>query len=165
MTPTDDPQSGLRQHTLELLRGGSAHLSFDQALADLPTELRGAKADGQPHTIWRLLEHLRINQEDVLGYAVDPDHPSPAFPEGYWPDTDAPPSDAAWDASIASFRDTARRFEQLLEDPQTDLLAPLPHDPHKSILRQALLNADHNSYHLGQIILLRRLMDAPAATV
>src|ERR1700735_73039 len=94
----------LRAHLLELLAGGHAHLSFDKAVAGLAPELRGAKPPGLPHTPWRLVEHMRIAQWDILRFSIDPDHVSPEFPRGYWPDGDAPPDPAAWDRSVASFR-------------------------------------------------------------
>src|ERR1700749_3860805 len=101
---TTDPTSSLREHLLELLKGGSAHLTFDKAIANLPTELRGKKPAGVPHTPWRLLEHLRIAQSDILEFSRNPKHKSPAWPEGYWPKSDGPPNAAAWDRSVAAVR-------------------------------------------------------------
>src|SRR5581483_1537596 len=97
MAMTSDQAAGLREHVLHLLRGGGAHLHFEKAIAGLPPELRGAKPAGQPHTPWRLLEHLRIAQWDILRFCLDPRHVSPSFPEGYWPQGDTPPDPAAWD--------------------------------------------------------------------
>ncbi len=150
----------LRDHVLALLRGGNAHLRFDDAVAGLPPELRGAKAPGAPHTPWRLLEHLRIAQWDILEFSRSPRHQSPEFPEGYWPAGDAPPDAAAWDRSVAAFRKDLQAMQDLVADPRTDLLAPLPHDTDKTILREALLLADHNAYHLGQLVMLRRVLGA-----
>jgi hypothetical protein len=158
MTP--DRTAALRDHLLYLLRGGGAHVDFDAAVADLPPELRGARAAGQPHTPWRLLEHLRIAQWDILEFSRDPRHVSPPFPAGYWPAGDAPPDAGAWDRSVSAFRADLKAMQELVADPATDLFAPIPHGQGQTVLREALLVADHNAYHLGQLVLLRRLLGA-----
>jgi hypothetical protein len=150
----------LREHVLYLLCGGGAHLDFEKAIADLPAALRGARPAGQPHTPWRLLEHMRIAQWDILEFSRNPNHVSPKFPEGYWPQSDAPPDEAAWDRGIAAFRADLRAMQDLVTNPSTDLFAAIPHGEGQTILREALLIADHNSYHLGQLVLLRRLLGA-----
>jgi uncharacterized damage-inducible protein DinB len=150
----------LREHVLYLLRGGGAHLDFDAAIADLPEELRGARVDQVPHTPWRLLEHMRIAQWDILEFSRNPKHVSPKFPEGYWPQGDAPPSAAAWDRSVTAFRADLRAMQELVRDASTDLFAPIPHGEGQTILREALLVADHNAYHLGQLVMLRRCLGA-----
>jgi hypothetical protein len=150
----------LRQHLLELLDGGHAHPDFEAAIAGLPADLRGAKPAGLPHTPWRLLEHMRIAQWDILQFSIDSDHVSPEFPSGYWPDGDAPPDPAAWNRSVEAFRADFLRVKDLVADPQTDLFTPLPHGQGQTILREALLVADHNSYHIGQMIAVRRLLGA-----
>jgi hypothetical protein len=150
----------LREHVLYLLRGGGAHLDFEAAVVDLPAGLRGARPAGVPHSPWRLLEHMRIAQWDILEFARNPRHVSPRFPEGYWPAGDAPPDDAAWDRSVASFRADLRAMQDLVADPATDLLTPLPHGDGQTVLRQALLVADHNAYHLGQLVVVRRALGA-----
>src|SRR5213080_3361529 len=150
----------LREHLLALLRGGGAHLSFDDAIADLPVELRGAKVNGVPHTPWRLLEHLRIAQWDILEFCRNPGHVSPEFPQGYWPSGDAPPDEQAWDRSVAAFRADLRAMQDLVADTATDLFAPIPHGQGQTILREALLVADHNAYHFGQLVVVRRLLGA-----
>ena len=151
----------LREHVLYLLRGGGAHLDFEKAIAGLPKEFRGAKPAGIPHSPWRLLEHLRICQWDILEYSRDPKHVSPEFPDGYWPDGDAPPNDEAWDQSIAAFQADLQAMQLLVSDPATDLLAQIPHgQPGHTILREALLVADHNAYHLGQMVIVRRALGA-----
>ena len=150
----------LRQHLLDLLRGGNAHLNFDEALAGLPPTLRGAKPSGLPYSPWRLLEHMRIAQWDILEFSRNPKHVSPEFPAGYWPETDAPPNDKAWQKSIRQFRADLKAMQDLVEDPAIDLLAPIPHGEGQTILREALLVADHNSYHLGQLVTVRRLLGA-----
>ena len=150
----------LRDHLLELLRGGGAHLDLEQALGGLAPELRGARAAGLPHTVWQLLEHLRLAQRDILEFSRRADHVSPAFPAGYWPKGEAPPDDAAWERSVAACRDDLAQMEKLVADPKTDLFARIPHGEGQTILREALMLADHNAYHLGQLVLLRRLLGA-----
>jgi hypothetical protein len=155
-----DPASALREHLLYLLRGGGAHLDFEKAIADLPATRRGGKPPGQPHTPWRLLEHMRICQWDILEFSRNPRHVSPPFPDGYWPAGDGPPDDAAWDRSVAAFRADAKAMQELVADPATDLFARISHGEGQTILCEALLVADHNSYHLGQLVLVRRLLGA-----
>ncbi len=148
----------LRQHILYFLRGGGAHLDFEKVVAGLPAKLRGAKPKGLPYTAWRLLEHMRIAQWDILEFSRNPKHVSPEFAEGYWPASDSPPSAAAWEASVKRFRSDLAAMQELVKDPSTDLLAPIPHGKGQTILREALLVADHNAYHLGQFVVLRRLL-------
>ncbi|MFZ5831802.1 MAG: DinB family protein [Planctomycetota bacterium] len=150
----------LREHVLYLLRGGGAHLSFERAVAGLAAELRGVKAPGVPHTAWHQLEHLRICQWDILEFSRNPRHVSPTFPDGYWPKEDAPPHADAWEQSIAAFEADLEAMCALVADPATDLFAPIPHGDGQTILREALLVADHNAYHLGQLVLLRRCLGA-----
>jgi len=155
-----DENKELREHVLYLLRGGGAHVDFDKAVADLPAELRGCKPSGLAFTPWRLLEHMRIAQWDILEFSRNPKHVSPAWPGGYWPETDAPPNAKAWDRSVAAFKSDLRAMEQLVSDPKTDLYARIPHGDGQTILREALLVADHNAYHIGQLVLLRRSLGA-----
>lgn len=150
----------LVDHVHELLRGGHAHATFDRVVADWPAKLRGAKAAGAPHTAWQLLEHLRICQSDILEFSRRADHVSPATETGYWPATEAPPDGAAWDASVAAFEADLAQMEKLVADPKTDLFARIKHGEGQTILREALMLADHNAYHLGQLVLLRRLLGA-----
>jgi hypothetical protein len=157
---TGDQTAVLREHLLYLLKGGGAHLNFDKAIAGLPPALRGARPPGVPHTPWRLLEHLRIAQWDILEFTRDPRHVSPPWPEGYWPASDAPPDDGAWDQSVAAFRTDLQAMQDLVGNPATDLFAPLPHGQGQTALREALLVADHNAYHLGQMVVVRRLLGA-----
>lgn len=152
--------TALREHLVYLLEGGGAHLHFDQAIADLPKHLRGAKVHGVPHTPWRLLEHLRICQWDILEFSRNANHVSPDFPEGYWPEGDAPPDSRAWDKSVKAFRTDLRAMIELIAAPGTDLYAPIPHGDGQTVLREGLLLADHNSYHLGQLVFLRRCLGA-----
>jgi hypothetical protein len=154
----------LRDHLLYLLRGGGAHAGFEKTLKGLPPELRGKKAPGLPHTVWQLLEHLRLAQWDILEFSRDRDHVSPDWPEGYWPETEAPPDDAsedgAWDRAVAAFQGDLKAMEDLVADPATDLYAKIPWGDGQTILREALLVADHNAYHLGQIVTVRQALGA-----
>lgn len=144
---------------LYLLRGGGAHLSFDNAVADIPAEYRGAKPENVPHSPWRLLEHMRIAQWDILEFCRNPNHVSPKFPDGYWPDGDAPPTPHAWDQTIQAFQADLRAMQGLVTDPNSDLFAPIPGGDGQTLLREALLLADHhNAYHLGQLVVIRRCL-------
>ena len=156
MTSTSD----LREHLLWLLRGGYAHIDLDGALAGLPTEMRGARTDAIPHTPWRLLEHMRIAQRDILEFSRRPDHVSPPHPDGYWPAQDGPLDDDEWTSSIAAFDRDAAEFQALVADPDNDLLAPFPWGDGQTLLREALLVADHNAYHVGQLVVVRRALGA-----
>ena len=144
----------------ELLAGGGAHLDFDHAVADLPRDLRGSKPAGQPHTPWRLIEHMRLVQRDILMFSTDADYVSPDWPDGYWPSSDGPTDDHTWDATLAGFRADLRAMLTLTASPAIDLLAPIPWGQGQTILREAMLLADHNAYHLGQLIILRKLLNA-----
>lgn len=150
----------LRQHLVELLKGGHAHATFDDILKDLPPNLQGAKPANFPHSPWMLLEHLRIAQWDILEFSRDKKHESPKWPEGYWPNTEAPPSADAWKKSVAQFKSDLKAMQDLVANPKTDLFAKIPWGDGQTILREALLVADHNSHHLGQLIDLRRLLGA-----
>lgn len=148
----------LRKYVKWLLAEGRAHVSFERAVADLPVAHRGAKLPGTPHTAWRLLEHMRLAQWDIVEFCRSAEHVSPSFPEGYWPQGDAPPSEEAWDRSVATFRADLEAMQQMVTDPERDLFAPVPHDPKHTILEQALILADHNAYHVGQLVMLRRAL-------
>jgi len=160
MPKPKDPQGHLREHVLEVLAGGHAHATFEDILKDLPPELRGKKPANFPNSPWMLLEHLRIAQADILEFSRNKDYESPKWPEGYWPKTEAPPTDAAWDKSIAQFQSDLKAIKDLVKDPETDLFATIPWGDGQTMLREALLAADHNSYHLGQLIDVRRLLGA-----
>ena len=155
-----DGEQALRDHLLYLLRGGGAHLDFESAIAGLPANLRGAKPASLPHTPWRLLEHMRLAQWDILEFCRNPKHVSPNFPDGYWPRGDAPPDAGAWDRSADAFRADLRVMQELVADASSDLFAPIPHGQGQTLLREALLVADHNAYHLGQFVTVRRLLGA-----
>lgn len=155
-----DPDQLMRDQLIELLRGGGAHLTFDDAIADLPANLRGAKPPGQPHTPWRLLEHMRIAQHDILEFSRNAKHKSPKWPDEYWPKADAPEKPSDWTKSVRQFDADNQAMQDLVADPSTDLLAPIPQGQGQTIFREAMLAADHNAYHLGQFVLLRRLLGA-----
>jgi len=150
----------LREHLLYLLEGGGAHTSFDEALGGMPPELGGRKPANFPHTAWMLLEHMRLAQWDILEFSRNPRHVSPGWPEGYWPKAEAPPSTAAWSASLKKFRTDLKTMCGLVKNPKTDLFARIPWGEGQTILREALLVADHNAYHLAQIVDVRRLLGA-----
>src|SRR5579864_6434598 len=150
----------LRHHVLELLRGGHAHADLDSALANFPPKLRGKKLKGGGHTAWQLLEHIRIGQWDILEFSRNAKHVSPKWPEGYWPKTEAPASAAAWNKSVQQFRDDRKALEEIVANPKIDLFAPLPWGDGQTILREALLVADHNAYHLAQLVDVRRMLGA-----
>lgn len=152
------PDQSLRKHLIELLRGGSAHVGFFDALADFPADKRGAFASGLPHTGWQLLEHSRIAQWDILEFSRNPKHVSPEFPEGYWPKTPVPADDATWAKGVKAFQRDLQTMIALVSNPRADLHAPFPWGDGQTLLREALLLADHNTYHLGQIVDLRRAL-------
>jgi hypothetical protein len=143
-----------------LLTGGNAHATFEQALADLPAPLRNQAVPEVPYTIWHLVEHLRIAQWDIVEFCINPQHESPEWPAGYWPDKSLAVDEAGWQAALHAIAHDQQRFIDLLQNPATDFLRPLPHGDGQNILREALLIGDHASYHTGEIILLRRLLNA-----
>jgi hypothetical protein len=155
-----DPNQPLRQHLLDLLGGGNAHAKFDDVIRDFPEKLRGARPENFPHSAWMLLEHLRIAQWDILEFSRNAKHVSPEWPAGYWPKTEAPLNAAAWDKSVQQFRRGLKATQNLVANPKTDLFARIPWGDGQTILREALLVADHNAYHLAQIVDVRRLLGA-----
>jgi DinB superfamily len=150
--------ASIRQHLISLLSEGHAHATFDDAVRDMPVELRGRRPRGAEHSAWEILEHLRIAQWDILEFSRNPKHKSPDWPKGYWPGAAEPPDDRAWDKSVSAFRKDLKAMCDLLADKSTDLFAKIPHGDGQTILREALLTADHNAYHLGELVLLRRLL-------
>ncbi len=150
----------LRDEVIWLLRGGRAHVGFKRAVADLPDALQGKKPRGAPYSPWQQLEHLRISQWDILEYIRNPKHVSPTWPDGYWPAA-VPSARDAWAKSVRGFETDLRALERMAANPSTDLLARVPADPKgPTILHEMLLVADHNAYHLGQLIVLRRALGA-----
>lgn len=150
----------LREHLDDLLAGGNAHVDWKTAFAGIPPKLRGVRPPGAAYSIWELLEHMRIAQWDILEFSRDPKHVSPDWPGGYWPKTRAPGNAKAWDKSLKSFARDLAAMKKLVANPRTDLFARIPHGTGQTILREALLVADHNAYHLGQVVVVRRLLGA-----
>jgi hypothetical protein len=150
----------LREHVLYLLRDGGAHVKFAAAVQDVPAAVQGKRPKGTAHSPWELLEHLRIAQWDILEFMRNPKHVSPPFPAGYWPAAQVPPSENAWADSVASFRADSEAVAAMVADESNDLFKPIPHGDGQTILREALLVADHNAYHLGQLVLVRQLLGA-----
>lgn len=155
-----DTSEAIRQDVVTLLKGRGAHAEFESAVADLAPELRGIRAQSAPHTAWQLVEHLRLAQSDILEFTRDPNHLSPKWPDGYWPPDDAPPHAIAWETSIAQFNKDSEAMQALVSNLDTDLTAPLPHGQGQTVVREALLIADHNAYHIGQLVMLRILLNA-----
>src|SRR5579872_2124724 len=150
----------LREHVTYLLEDGGAHAKFDDVIAGMPAVLRGKKPADYPHSFWMLLEHMRLAQWDILEFSRDGKHVSPAWPEGYWPNSEAPANEAAWNASIKRFRAELKAMVDLVKNPRTDLFAKIPWGDGQTILREALLIADHNAYHVAQMVDVRRLLGA-----
>jgi hypothetical protein len=156
LRPSHPGDKALRDHLLYVLKGGGAHISFDDAMRNWPVQLAGAKVAKFPHSAWMLLEHMRLAQWDILEFSRNSKHVSPPWPAGYWPASEMPPNEKAWTASIAAFKKDLRTMERLVADPRVDLYARIPWGDGQTILREALLVADHNSYHLGQLMMLRK---------
>jgi DinB superfamily len=153
-------EKALREQLVRLLDWDSAHARFDDAVKDFPVELRGTRPEGSPHSPWELLEHLRIALWDILEFSRDAKHESPEFPSGYWPAAQAPPADAAWEESAEAYRRDLRALEELAGDEAVDLYAPIPHGKGQTILREIFVAADHNAYHVGQLMIVRRILGA-----
>jgi len=150
----------LREHILYLLRGGGAHLSFEDFIKDFPTELAGKAVPGLPYTAWQVLEHLRLAQWDILEFSRDPNHISPEFPKGYWPDPDQPGTPELWQETVEKFRSDLKKMEELVANDSSQLYVKIPHGTGQTLLREALLIADHNAYHLGALAVISRLVKA-----
>ncbi|MBD0370281.1 MAG: DinB family protein [Pyrinomonadaceae bacterium] len=148
----------LKEHLLYLLGGGGAHVDFETVVKDFPLEIINSKAENIPYTPWQVLEHMRIAQFDILEFSRNPSHISPPWPEGYWPESSAEADEVAWNKSVEAFLSDLEAMKRLIEDPSTDLFAPLEHGTGQTILREALLVADHNAYHLGVLVTLKRIL-------
>jgi hypothetical protein len=154
------PTTSLRPHLAKLLRMEGSHLSFQEAVADFPEQLRGVKPRGAPHTAWQLIEHMRIAQEDILDFSRNAEYREKKWPDDYWPKEEAPPTPDAWDSSVKQFKSDLKEMQSLTADTKHDLLAAIPHGKGQTLLREILLVADHNSYHLGQLMFLRKMLEA-----
>jgi hypothetical protein len=159
-TSSKDGDRILREQLVSLLKGGGAHVHFMDALDDFPVRKRGAFVKGLPHTAWQLLEHTRIAQWDIFEFSTNSKHVSPDFPGGYWPKTPGPSNEEAWEKSVLAFQRDLVGMIKLVKNPKTDLYARIPHGDGQTILREALVLCDHNSYHLGQLVDLRRAIGA-----
>lgn len=151
-------EQALRKQLRKVVAWGDAHVDWPEALKNFPVRLRGVRPPGAEHSAWELLEHVRIAQWDILEFSRSPKHISPDFPAGYWPTSAAPPSSAAWEKSLKAFLRDRKEMQKLVTSAKTDLFARIPHGSGQTVLREALLVADHNAYHLGQFVLLRRLL-------
>lgn len=154
-----------RDAVAALLRGGHAHMDVEDVVAGLPAAARGRRPEAMPYAVWELLEHMRITQEDILRYTLDPSWSSPPWPEGTWPEPRDPVDDPTWSETLEGFLADRRELVALVQDPGIELGAELPHGEGRTYLRQALVAADHNAYHTGQIVAVRRALGAwpPAA--
>ena len=148
----------LRDQLISLLDGGNAHLSFDDFVKDFPVEKCGTRVNGLPYTAWQILEHMRIAQWDILEFSRDANHVSPKWPRGYWPAEDQIGSPELWNDTVEKFQADLEAFEDLVRNSSTDLFAPIPHGAGQTILREALVLADHNANHLGALIVMSRLL-------
>ena len=157
---TPNPNASLREHLIELLTGGSAHLNPPNVFAGWPEETRGRKPEGAAHTPWEVLEHIRIAQRDILDFSKGGDYQELTWPTEYWPATATPPSESAWDESVAAVKTDLAAMKALVEDPKSDLFTPFPWGDGQTLLREALLVADHNAYHLGEMMVLKRMLGA-----
>ena len=155
-----DLNASPRQHLVELLTGGHAHASFEDAIKEFPEKLRAEKPTNFPHSAWMILEHLRIAQWDILEFSRNQKHESPKWPEGYWPKAEAPPTESVWTKSVEQFQTDLKAMKDLVKNPKTDLFAKIPWGDGQTILREALLVADHNAYHIAQLVDVRRLWGA-----
>jgi hypothetical protein len=153
---TTDP---LRQHLINSLTKAEAHIDVRSAFENFPEHLRGRKPQRAPHTPWQLLEHMRIAQWDILEFSLNAKHVSPEWPEAYWPEGEAPPDATAWDKSVKQFLADLDAVCRMVSDPKHDLSARIPHGDGQTYLREALLVADHNAYHLGQLVMVRRILE------
>ena len=149
----------LREHLINLLQGHGAHMSYGEALSGFPKEFRNSKIPKFTNTPWKILEHMRIAQWDILQFSIDPEHISPKFPDGYWPDKETPPNEIAWVNSVNLFFKDLQKMQNLVMDTSKKLFAPIPHGTGQTILRETLLVADHNAYHLGQLIMMQRYLE------
>ena len=148
----------IRDQLRRLLDWEDAHVGFDAAVAAVPLKLRGRKPEGAPYSAWQLLEHLRITQHDILEFCRNPRYVEPRWPKDYWPSSESPPSAAAWDKSIRQFRRDRKALQHLAMDANVDLASRIPHGSGQTYLRELVLVADHSAYHIGELVVVRRLL-------
>jgi hypothetical protein len=149
----------VRRELVKLLDSGHAHATLKDTLSGFSTEMRGIRPPGSPHSAWELLEHLGIAGKDIVDYTVGTNYKPLKFPDDYWPATAEPPDAKAWDRCLEAFASDLHTMRKLIENPSQDIFAPLPHAPDATIYGQTLLLADHNAYHIGQLMLLRRILE------
>jgi uncharacterized damage-inducible protein DinB len=150
--------TAVRELLARLLAWGDAHVTFDAAVEEIPVKLRGKRPARLPHSIWQLVEHLRIAQYDILDFCINPHYKEMKWPDDYWPASAAPRSPSAWTKSLRQFRRDRRALQALAADTSIDLEAKIPHGSGQTYMRELLLAADHGAYHVGQIVLIRRLL-------
>lgn len=155
---TGSETTALRQQLVNAINGHESHIDFDSAMEDFPADMRGRKPPGAPHSAWQLLEHMRIAQRDILEFCRNPNHKSPNWPDEYWPKTAAPPDLEAWNRSIREFQKDSNEMDTLIQNAAQDLFKSFEHGNGQTLLREALLVATHNSYHLGQIMFLKKML-------
>jgi hypothetical protein len=155
-----DSEMLLRRHLVRLLDGRGAHAPFGEAVRGLAPRLRGVRPDGLVHSPWEILEHLRIAQWDIFEFSRNPKHVSPRWPEGYWPKKPAPPNPSAWTRSVRAFRSDLAAMKKRVASRKLDLFTPFAHGDGQTLLREALVLADHNAYHVGELVAVRRALGA-----
>lgn len=151
-------EPALREQLSRALDWGEAHVDWKKAVKGVPAKAQGKRPKGSPHSPWELLEHMRIATWDIVEFSRNAKHKSPDWPSGYWPKKPVPPNTTAWQKSVKAIDHDLQQMKELVNDPKTDLLAPIPGGSGQTILREALLIADHNAYHLGQLVIVRRLL-------
>jgi hypothetical protein len=151
--------ANLRKHLIALLEGGNAHITFNDAVKEFPVEIAGVRPQGSPHSAWELLEHLRLAQADIVEFSASKDYVEKNWPRDYWPASPGPKGKREWNASVSAVRKDLETFLDILKDAGRDLFEPFPWGDGQTLLREALLIADHNSYHLGQLMLVRRMLE------
>jgi len=157
---SSDDERILRRHLANFLDGHEAHVDFDDAIKDLPAKLRGQRADGFAHSVWELLEHIRLSQEDILDFIRNPEYEARPWPASYWPKDPAPENAASWNKSIKAYKADLKELKDIASNPDTDLFGEIPHGEGQTILREILLVVDHSAYHLGQLVLVRKALGA-----
>lgn len=148
----------LRTHLLNLLSWQDAHVDFDTAVQGVPPDYYGRRPDAVPYSLWQLVEHMRLTQHDILSFCRNPDYVEPSWPDDYWPEEEAPASAEGWVESVAGFRRDLKAMKQIVANAEIDLFSPIPHGKGQTYLREALLVADHNAYHVGQLVIVRRML-------
>jgi DinB superfamily len=157
----ENESHALRQRLISAMEGKESHLDFDSAVSDFPVEFAGAKPHGAPHSAWELLEHLRIAQRDILEFSRDPaDYKEMEWPDDYWPNSSSPPGEEAWNRSVEAFKSDRAELERMVSDAKRDLFKPFAHGNGQTLIREALVLANHNSYHLGQLVFLKKMLTA-----